>query len=187
VPRILIPVAIIILCIWNGCTPAPKYRARPPASELTAGERNSRPDSIPSLGIRLIPPVKDFTARRITSPFGTRARRGSGGSGMHEGIDIKARAGEEIIAAASGSVAFAGRQRGYGNVVIVDHGSGIHTLYAHLFYACVRRGESVGAGQRIGRAGKRGSARGTHLHFELRRHGAALDPTPYLWLDSGTP
>ena len=106
---------------------------------------------------------------------------------MHEGIDIKARPGEEIIAAASGSVAFAGRQRGYGNVVIVDHGSGIRTLYAHLFYACVRRGELVGAGQRIGRAGKRGSATGTHLHFEVRRRGTALDPTPYLWLDSGAP
>jgi len=187
VHRILIPIALIILCVSNGCTPAPKYRARPPASELTAAEGNTRPDSIPPLGLRLYPPVKDFAARRITSPFGTRSRRGSGGSGMHEGIDIKARPGEEIIAAASGSVAFAGRQRGYGNVVIVDHGGGISTLYAHLFYACVRAGESVGAGKRIGRAGKRGSATGVHLHFELRRRGAALDPTPYLWLDSGAP
>jgi murein DD-endopeptidase MepM/ murein hydrolase activator NlpD len=69
--------------------------------------------------------------------------------------------------------------------VIVDHGGGISTLYAHLFYATVRRGEAVGAGETVGRAGRRGSATGTHLHFELRRNGAAIDPAPHLWLDSG--
>ena len=184
--RIVIPAAIALLCIWNACTPVPKYRARPSESGLTATEVNQRADSMPALGIRLFPPVKSFGRGRITSPFGTREHPGSGGSAMHEGIDIKAGPGEEIVAAASGSVAFAGRQQGYGNVVILYHGGGITTRYAHLFYACVRTGESVGAGERIGRAGKRGSATGTHLHFELRRGGVALDPAPYLWLDSGT-
>jgi murein DD-endopeptidase MepM/ murein hydrolase activator NlpD len=100
-------------------------------------------------------------------------------------VDIKAGQGEEILAAASGKVAFSGHKRGYGTVVIVDHGNGVSTLYAHLFYASVRKGESIGAGETIGRAGRRGRATGTHLHFEVRYQGSPIDPVPHLWLDSG--
>ena len=166
------------------CTPAPKYRARPPESQPAGGEARQLADSIPTLEIRLVAPVKGLRRSRITSPFGPRSSPGSRGSSFHEGIDIKTRSGEEVFAAAAGSVTFSGRRRGYGNVVTLDHGAGISTLYAHLSYACVRAGEKVGAGQRIGRAGKRGTATGTHLHFELRRGGVAIDPAPHLWLAS---
>ena len=89
------------------------------------------------------------------------------------------------IRAATGSVSFSGRKRGYGDVVIIDHGNGVSTLYAHLVSAAVKAGESIGAGEIVGRAGKRGRATGTHLHFEVRRSGSPIDPVPHLWLDSG--
>ena len=177
---ILIPIAVTILLALSACTPSPKYRARPPEPEPATSDAASRGEGIPTLSVRLLPPVRDFHIRRITSAFGSRSNPRSAGSRRHDGIDIKATAGEEIIAAAAGVVVFAGRQRGYGNVVIIDHGGGTTTLYAHLFYARVRRGESVAAGETIGRAGKRGSATGTHLHFEVRHGGTALDPAPYL-------
>jgi hypothetical protein len=167
--------------LMSGCTPAPKYLAGSGTRPLEDRETDSPCGRSPALGIRLYPPVKGFRLARITSPFGFRASDGR----RHDGVDIKARPGEEILAAASGSVAFSGRMSGYGNVVILDHGNGISSLYAHLFYASVRKGESVGVGETIGRAGKRGRATGTHLHFEVRRNGAPIDPVPHLCLDSG--
>jgi len=165
----------------NGCAPAPKYRAHAEARPLEARETASRDGGIPDLGIKLSPPVRVFSRARITSPFGIRSTDGR----RHDGVDIKAKSGEEVLAAASGIVVFSGRKRGYGNVVILDHGNGVSTLYAHLFYACVRERESIGAGETVGRAGKRGRATGTHLHFEVRRGASAFDPVPHLWLDSG--
>jgi len=101
------------------CTPAPKYRAHLIA-EPGGREIVPQREGIPALGIKLAPPVQNFTHSRITSPFGTTAGPGSRGR-RHDGVDIKARAGEEILAAAGGTVIFAGRQRGYGNVIMVDH------------------------------------------------------------------
>jgi murein DD-endopeptidase MepM/ murein hydrolase activator NlpD len=171
---------MIVGISFYACTPAPKYRSRGPQLEPAASRAVPAGKSAPALAIRLTPPVRNYDPRRITSPFGERINPHFPGGRRHDGIDIGAVAGEEIIAAASGIVVFAGRQRGYGNIVIIDHGRGITTVYAHLFYACVRKGESVGAGRRIGRAGKRGRATGVHLHFELRRDGVPIDPAPYL-------
>ena len=169
---------MIAFFAFAACTPAPKYRTHP-IREPDGPEIVPQREGIPALGISLAPPVHDFIRSRVTSPFGTGADPGSRGR-RHDGVDIKARAGEEILAAAGGTVIFAGRQRGYGNVIMVDHGAGIVTVYAHLFYACVRKGDRVGAGATIGRAGKRGTATGVHLHFEVRRRGVAIDPAPYL-------
>ena len=184
--RISILTAIFVIASMCSCTPAPKYRSRPsepePAAEIAAPGAESRP-----LSVELLPPVKNFDMRRVTSPFNGPSSPRSGRGRRHDGIDIKAASGEEVFSAASGVVVLAGRQRGYGNIVIVDHGAGITTVYAHLFYANVRKGEEIGAGQPLGRAGKRGRATGVHLHFELRREGVAIDPVPYLWLDSGGP
>ena len=176
-----IALAIAVLLVAIGCAPAPKYRARSGTLPLETRDGASPCGETPALGIRLSPPVKGFRLARITSPFGFRASDGR----RHDGVDIKAKSGEKILAAASGIVAFAGRMQGYGNVVILDHGNGIGSLYAHLFYASVRKGESVGAGETVGRAGKRGRATGTHLHFEVRRNGSPIDPVPHLCLDSG--
>ena len=173
---ILIAAGIVSLCAMNGCAPAPKYRALAEASGLAARETTSREGGMPDLGTRPYPPVMGFSPARITGPFGIRASNGR----RHDGVDMGAKPGEEILAAASGMVALSGRKRGYGNVVILDHGNGVSTLYAHLFYACAREGESIGTGEAIGRAGKRGRATGTHLHFEVRRSGSPIDPVPHL-------
>jgi hypothetical protein len=182
-PRMSFLLTLFIL--FASCTPAPKYCVkRGEAQRDIERPAGAEGDSMLS-ALRIAPPVKQFAPSRITSPFGARNDPRHGGRAFHEGVDIKAGAGEEIIAAAAGTVVLSGRQRGYGNVVIIDHGGGVRTLYAHLFYASVRKGERVSAGQTVGHAGKRGSATGTHLHFEMRLHGRALDPVPHLWLDSG--
>jgi murein DD-endopeptidase MepM/ murein hydrolase activator NlpD len=181
-PRRTPAIVSILLCVaLASCASAPKYRA---GGRVGAGGESvtAAPGAeVPALGVDLRPPLKNLGPDRVTSPF----RRTAGAAGRrHDGIDLKAAQGEEVLAAAAGSVAFSGHRRGYGNLVIIDHGGGITTAYGHLFYATVRRGDRVGAGQRIGRAGRRGRATGTHLHFEVRRNGVPLDPAPYLWLDS---
>lgn len=107
----------------------------------------------------------------ISSRFGMRNGR------HHEGIDILAGRGTPIRAAAYGLVIYAGDgMRGYGNVVVLDHGEEITTLYGHLQEIQVQSGDAVGQGQRIGTVGSTGNATTTHLHFELRVGGEAVDP-----------
>ena len=177
---------LVLSVLLSSCTPAPRYYAKKAESQQVIEQTIAAAGDSTVRALRLAPPVKHFTRSRITSPFGARNNPRRSGREFHEGIDIKANGGEEIVAAAAGTVAFAGKQRGYGTMVVLDHGSGVSTVYAHLFYANVRKREGVSAGQNIGRAGKRGAATGTHLHFEIRRGGKALDPMPHLWLDSMT-
>jgi murein DD-endopeptidase MepM/ murein hydrolase activator NlpD len=175
----LVAVCLGVLA-FAGCAPAPIYLSHhrdsgggeaPPATSL---------DTADIRGFTLTAPLDDMTAKRILSRFGPRNTNGGPGSANHQGVDIKASSGEAVRAAAAGTVAFCGQERGYGNLVILDHGNGITTYYAHLFQASVRRGERVGAGEAIGRAGKDGTATTTHLHFELRRRDKPIDPMPYL-------
>ena len=109
----------------------------------------------------------------VVSPFGWRWGR------MHEGIDIGAGYGTPIAAAASGTVIFAGWMGGYGNLIIVDHGGGIATAYAHQSSFAVGGGP-VSQGQTIGYVGCTGHCYGPHLHFEVRVNGSAVDPLGYL-------
>lgn len=113
---------------------------------------------------------------RITSKFGLRRGR------PHHGIDIAARRGTEIAAAAPGEVIFSGWQRGYGRTIILSHKSGRYkTLYAHLNSIDVKKGELVAAGDSIGEVGATGRATGPHLHFELRdKRDIPVDPMDYL-------
>jgi murein DD-endopeptidase MepM/ murein hydrolase activator NlpD len=109
----------------------------------------------------------------VTSPFGWDGAR------PHSGIDIGILRSERVTAAAPGRVIAAGYEtgyEGYGNLVLVDVGRPFTTLYAHLASASVRVGQVVAAGERIGTAGCTGSCTGTHLHFELRQGGRAIDP-----------
>jgi murein DD-endopeptidase MepM/ murein hydrolase activator NlpD len=109
----------------------------------------------------------------VVSPFGWRWGR------MHEGIDIAAGYGVPIAAAAAGVVIYAGWMGGYGNLIIVDHGGGIATAYAHQSSFAVGGG-SVSQGQTIGYIGCTGHCFGPHLHFEVRLNGSAVDPLGYL-------
>ena len=95
---------------------------------------------------------------------------------MHTGIDIAAPHGTPIYAAAAGEVIYAARRGGYGNCIIVLHGGGYATLYAHLSRFAVRIGEDVRRGQLIGYVGSTGLSTGPHLHFEVRRNGQPINP-----------
>jgi murein DD-endopeptidase MepM/ murein hydrolase activator NlpD len=99
---------------------------------------------------------------------------------MHEGIDIAAPTGAPIVAAASGTVIYAGWMDGYGQLVVVDHGGGIATAYAHMSSIAAGGGQSVSQGQVIGYVGCTGHCFGSHLHFEVRVGGRAVDPLGYL-------
>lgn len=110
----------------------------------------------------------------VTSEFGPRWGR------MHEGIDIAADSGVPVVAAASGEAYFVGWISGYGNTVLVDHGGGMHTLYAHNSAFAVDAGAIVTAGQVISYVGSTGNSTGPHLHFEVQVDGVAQDPR--LWL-----
>jgi murein DD-endopeptidase MepM/ murein hydrolase activator NlpD len=109
----------------------------------------------------------------VVSPFGWRWGR------MHEGIDIAAGYGVPIAAAAAGVVIYAGWMGGYGNLIIIDHGGGIATAYAHQSSFAVGGG-AVSQGQTIGYIGCTGHCFGPHLHFEVRVNGSAVDPLGYL-------
>lgn len=113
---------------------------------------------------------------RITSGFGLRNDPINGHWRQHNGIDIAARRGTPIGAAAAGTVVFAGRRGGYGNTVIIEQADGKQTLYGHADQLLVKVGEEVEAGQQIATVGSTGRSTGPHLHFEVRENGQAVNP-----------
>ncbi len=114
------------------------------------------------------------TSGQITSGFGPRWGR------MHQGLDIAAPTGRPITAAKSGTVIVAGWSGGYGQLVVIDHGGGLATAYAHQSRIAVKTGDPVTQGGLVGFVGSTGHSTGPHLHFEVRVNGAARDPLPYL-------
>lgn len=118
----------------------------------------------------------------ITSPFGMRFHPILHRWRMHTGIDLGAPYGTSIHVAATGTVIAAQYMRGYGNVVIVDHGGGIATLYAHCSRLLVTVGEHVTQGQVIAKVGATGMATGPHLHFEVRVNGHPVNPEKFVHL-----
>ena len=121
-------------------------------------------------GARLFWPVSG----PVTSGFGSRWGR------MHEGIDIAVGSGTPVHAAAAGTVVYAGWLSGYGNIIVIDHGNGLSTAYAHNSSLGVQQGSTVGAGSVIAISGSTGHSTGPHVHFEVRVNGAPVDPLGYL-------
>lgn len=138
------------------------------SSSLEPSVRSGGSDASPRLSWPLL------KKGRITSSFGPRW------GGFHTGIDIAAPQGSPAVAAASGTVIRAERAGAYGLTVILDHGDGSRTLYAHLSVITVRKGQVVGVGQKLGKVGSTGRSTGPHLHLELRMSGSPVDPMPYL-------
>lgn len=143
--------------------------AAPPAPGPTPTVTSPPTTRPPSTG-QMIWPVNGV----LTSRFGPRWGR------MHNGIDIAAPTGTAIKAAAAGYVFYAGWMGGYGNVVLIDHGGGLTTLYAHQSQIQTSVGQSVGQGTVIGRVGSTGQSTGPHLHFEVRTNGTPVDPLGFL-------
>jgi murein DD-endopeptidase MepM/ murein hydrolase activator NlpD len=112
----------------------------------------------------------------ITSNFGPRDAPMDGASTNHQGVDIDGKEGDFVIASESGTVTHAGLQGTYGKLVIIDHGGGYETYYAHLSSIDVRVDEEVLQDRVIGKVGKTGRATGPHLHFELRLNGSPVSP-----------
>jgi len=113
-------------------------------------------------------------AFRYTSPFGRRWGR------MHEGIDMAAPVGTPVYATGEGTVVFAGWQRGYGNLIKIQHELGTETRYGHLSKIRVKVGQKVSRGSQIGDMGNTGRSTGSHLHYEVRVNGRAVNPMSFI-------
>lgn len=138
-----------------------------------AGAAGQDVDSVTS-AVRLAQAFVWPARGRLTSRFGWRARR------HHDGIDIGAPRGAPITAARDGVVTFSGRYYSYGKTVIINHGSGLQTLYGHASTLLVRAGDRVSKGQVIARVGSTGRSTGPHVHFEVRVNGRPVNPMKYL-------
>jgi len=140
-------------------TPASVSLERPRAGDFSSAEADG-----------FIWPVRG----EVSSRFGQR------GDGFHDGVDIMAAEGSPVLAAESGEVIYSDRLRGYGNIVIIRHGGGLLSVYAHNRRNRVTEGDRVAKGDIIAEVGDTGRASSPHLHFEIRKDNVALDPLYYL-------
>lgn len=122
--------------------------------------------------IPLVNPLR--SGYRLSSPFGPRGGR------LHKGMDFASSLNTPIYATADGVVKFSGIQSGYGNVVVLDHGGGYETYYAHLNRRLMTEGQTVSRGDRIALMGNTGRSTGVHLHYEIRKDGVAVNPMTYI-------
>ena len=143
-------------------------------SKIIKLQRNTGPYS----GGKMAWPVPGYS--RISSYYGYRIHPIFKVKKLHTGIDIPAPTGTAITAASDGTVIYTGTLGGYGKTVMVDHGGGIVTLYGHNSSIPVSEGKKVKRGDTIAKAGSTGNSTGPHLHFEVRKNGAYVDPLPWL-------
>jgi murein DD-endopeptidase MepM/ murein hydrolase activator NlpD len=142
----------------------------PPPVAGTAG-----PEAIGGAPATMVWPVPG----RISSGFGMRTHPITGQRRLHAGVDVAASTGTPIVAAAAGVVRTAGPRGGYGNLVVVDHGGGLETRYAHASALAVHPGHQVNAGHLLAWVGSTGLSTGPHLHFEVRVGGTPRDPLSF--------
>lgn len=117
----------------------------------------------------------DPTVASVSSAFGSRR-----GGSWHQGVDLSAPKGTPVRATAAGKVVVAERSGSYGRTVVIDHGNGTRTRYAHLRRIDVEKGEKVKAGDLLGKVGESGNASGSHLHYEVVINGSPVDPRPFM-------
>jgi len=127
-----------------------------------------------------IPQVLPARLETISSGFGHRRDPFTRRAAFHTGLDFRGPRGAPIYAAAKGRVSFAGRRKGYGNCIEINHGNGLKTRYAHMSLFRAHAGDEVDAGDTIGAIGSTGRSTGPHLHFEVRINGHPVNPRPFL-------
>lgn len=155
---------------------APAARAARMAPGATAFDLDLSAWLSESSRIENLPQLLPVTAVHITSGFGHRHDPLGRGDAFHSGIDFAGHVGTPIHASGDGVVIQARYSKDYGNVVMIDHGQGVVTLYAHNSRLEVRTGDVVLAGQEIARMGSTGRSTGPHLHFEVRQYGQRMNP-----------
>lgn len=133
--------------------------------------------------IPAIQPISNKDLRRIGSYFGYRTDPFYKVTKFHEGIDFTASVGTEIYATGDGTVVNVGRKGGYGNCIVINHGYGYQTLYAHLSKTDVKPGQKVQRGQVIGRVGNTGKSTSPHLHYEVHKGNRSVDPINFFFND----
>lgn len=116
----------------------------------------------------------------VSSPFGRRRSPFTGRRDFHKGIDISNRTGTPIYSTADGRVSFTGAGPGYGNNIIISHGAGVVTRYAHMKRYIVKKGQRVKRGELVGYMGNTGRSTGPHLHYEVRLNGVCLNPKRFI-------
>lgn len=154
------------------------------AADMNSAD-SAKVDTLQKLSLDMTTAFVPSASRRISAPYGIRTYR------MHRGVDLGLCHGEDrtIVAAFTGVVTKVrnqGRRRGYGKYVILDHGNGLTTLYAHLASWQVNVGDTLQAGDTIGVGGNTGRSFGAHLHFEMRFNGAYIDPATVFNFEEGT-
>ena len=132
------------------------------------------------IAVDRLPFARPVRGARFSSGFGSRRDPKNGRRAHHAGVDYAGPRGTPILATASGKVVKAGRMRGYGNVIKIRHAFGYETVYAHLHRIRVKVGDAVERGDRIGDMGNTGRSTGTHLHYEVRINGKAVNPAKYI-------
>lgn len=120
------------------------------------------------------------SSRRVTSDYGNRISPTAGASSNHKGVDIGASYGADIVAAADGTVIFAGYSSSAGNYLMIDHGGSLYTVYMHASSLCAGQGEAVTRGQVVAKVGSTGISTGNHLHFGVSLNGSYVSPWNYL-------
>lgn len=143
-----------------------------------AKNQEIRMENIPA-----IQPVMNKDLKRVASGYGMRIDPVYHVRKFHQGMDFTAPTGTEVFATGNAKVKFAGWKQGYGNTVILDHGYGYETLYAHLYKALVRKGQKVRRSDIIALVGNTGKSTGPHLHYEVRLNGKPVDPRNYYFYD----
>ena len=134
-----------------------------------------------SVGAIAVPSEKPVRMAAFTSGYGVRSDPFGGGAARHMGIDLAGPTGTPIYATADGVVSASGYNNGgYGNLIKLDHGRGVETRYGHLSAMLVAAGQRVARGQLIGRMGSTGRSTGSHLHYEVRIEGKAVNPIPFM-------
>jgi murein DD-endopeptidase MepM/ murein hydrolase activator NlpD len=130
--------------------------------------------------LRSTPTIWPTTSQQVTSGFGYRSDPFTHAASFHDGIDIGAAENEPVYATADGKVISAGYDNARGNNIVINHGNGLRTWYMHLNKILVGEGNSVTKGQNIGLLGSTGRSTGPHLHYQIVKNGATIDPKPFL-------